>query len=125
MFSNKERLESFVGRSSHFRGDIATKGAIRIDGRVTGNIDADWVIIGDKAFLKGDVSASGVVVGGSIEGNVRTKELVEIKSKGNIKGNIRTAKLTVMDGGIIDGQISMSRDDAKVVELSKDRVREA
>jgi cytoskeletal protein CcmA (bactofilin family) len=125
MFSNKERLESFVGRSSHFRGDIATKGAVRIDGRVTGNIDADWVIIGDKAFLKGDVSASGVVIGGSVEGNVRAKELVEIKSKGTVKGNIKTAKLTVIDGGAIDGQISMSRDEAKVVELSKDRVREA
>lgn len=125
MFSNKERLESFVGKSSHFRGDIATKGAIRIDGRVTGNIDADWVIIGDKAFLKGDVSASGVVIGGSVEGNVRAKELVEIKNKGTVNGNIRTAKLTVIDGGIIDGKISMGREEAKVVELTKDRVREA
>jgi cytoskeletal protein CcmA (bactofilin family) len=126
MFSNnKEKLESFVGRNSHFTGDIVTKGTLRVDGRHTGNIEADWLILGEKSFVKGNIKVSGVVVGGLVEGNVAAKEVVDIKRKGRVKGNIETTKIIVVDGGIIDGKITMNREGSKVVELPKDKLKEA
>ena len=118
MFSkNTEKLESFVGTNSHFKGDIKSKGTLRIDGTVEGNVDADWVILGEKASLKGNVSARGVIVGGRIEGNVVAKEILEIKSKGKVTGDISAPKLTVSEGGIFEGRSTMNREDSNVVEL--------
>jgi cytoskeletal protein CcmA (bactofilin family) len=118
MFSrNSEKLESFVGVNSHFKGDIKTKGTLRIDGSVEGNIDADWLIFGEQSHLKGDVTARGIVIGGRIDGNIRAREIIEIKSKGQVIGEIVTSKLTIVEGAIFEGRSSMPREESNVVEL--------
>jgi len=119
MFSkNTEKLESFVGANSSFRGDISTKGTLRVDGVVDGNISADWVVLGDKAHVKGDIVARGIVIGGMVDGNVKAKEIVEIKNKGRMSGEILTSKLVVAEGGILDGRTRMQQhEEAKVIEF--------
>lgn len=114
---NTEKLESFLGGSSHFKGEVETKGTIRIDGSVEGNISADWIVVGEKASIKGDLSARGIVVGGRITGNLRAKEIVEIKNKGEVYGEISTAKLMIAEGAVFEGRSSMQREESKVVEL--------
>ncbi len=123
MFSkNHEKLESFVGVNSHFKGDIKSKGTLRIDGRVDGNVEADWLVLGEKAALKGDVTARGIITGGRIEGNIAAKEILEIKPKGQVIGDITVTKLTVSEGGILEGRSFMQKVDSNIVELPmKDR----
>lgn len=118
MFSkNTEKLESFVGVNSQFKGDIKTKGTLRIDGEVEGNVEVDWLILGETAHLKGDVAARGIIVGGRVEGNIKAKEIIEIKSKGQVIGEITTTKLSVAEGAIFEGRSSMHREESNVVEL--------
>jgi len=126
MFSrNTEKLESFVGSNSHFKGDIKTKGTLRIDGTLEGNVEADWVVLGERARLKGNVNARGVIAGGRIEGTITSREVLEIRPKGLVIGDISTAKLTVVEGGILQGRSTMQQEESKVIELqSKDRARE-
>ena len=114
---NTEKLESFIGANSNFKGDIDTKGTLRLDGTMEGNANADWVILGEKAIMKGNISARGIIVGGRVEGNLRAKEIVEIKSKGQVFGDIFTSKLTIVDGGIFEGRSSMQKDESKIVEF--------
>ena len=123
MFSrNTEKLESLVGLNSLFKGDIKSKGTLRIDGTVEGNVDADWLILGEKAYLKGDATAKGIIVGGKIEGIVHATEILEIKPKGQVVGDIHATKLAVSEGGILIGHSSMQKEESKVVELhSKER----
>jgi len=118
MFSrNTEKLESLIGANSVFKGNIETKGTIRVDGSMEGNISADWVILGEKASIKGDVTARGIVVGGRVEGNLRAKEIVEIKPKGQVFGDVSSVKLTIVEGGIFEGRSSMSKEEIKVIEF--------
>jgi len=114
---NKEKLESFIGLNSNFKGDINTGGTLRIDGSMDGNVHADWVILSERAHLKGDIMAKGIIIGGRIEGNLRAEEIVEIKSKGQVFGDIFTNKLSILEGGIFNGRASVERDESKVVEL--------
>ncbi|MBS1114704.1 MAG: bactofilin [Nitrospirae bacterium] len=114
---NTEKLESFIGSNSVFKGDIDSKGTLRVDGVVLGNISADWLIVGEKAHITGDISARGIVIGGKIDGNVKAKEIVEIKNKGHINGEITSKKLIVAEGGIFEGRSTMPREDSKVIEL--------
>lgn len=114
---NTEKLESLIGANSKFKGDIDTKGTLRIDGSMEGNVNADWVILGEKACLKGDVTARGIIIAGRVDGNLRSKEIVEIKSKGQVSGDISTNKLTIIEGGMFDGRSSMQKDESKIVEF--------
>jgi cytoskeletal protein CcmA (bactofilin family) len=115
---NSEKLESFIGANSTLRGDIETSGTLKVDGIVEGNIAADWVVLGDKAHIKGDITSRGIVVGGRVDGNLKAKEIVEIKSKGQLFGEIFTSRLVVSEGGIFDGRSRMHHEDsAKVIEF--------
>lgn len=115
---NTEKLESLIGANSTFKGDIDTKGTLRVDGIVVGNIDADWVVLGEKSQVKGDITVRGIVVGGRVDGNIKAKELVEIKNKGQIFGELVTGKLVVVEGGVLDGRSRMHHEESgKIIEF--------
>jgi cytoskeletal protein CcmA (bactofilin family) len=125
VFSKKDNIESFVGKDAHFRGDITSKGTLRVDGRITGNVEADWLIMGEKSLLKGNARVGGSIVGGAVEGNIEAREVVEIKGKGQVLGDVLTKKLVVAEGGFIQGRVAMQRDESKVVEFTGEKVKEA
>jgi cytoskeletal protein CcmA (bactofilin family) len=116
---NTEKLESLIGSNSSVRGEVESKGTLRADGSIEGNISADWVVVGEKALIKGNITARGIVVGGRVEGNLKAKEIVEIKNKGQVCGEIFTPKLSIAEGGIFDGRSSMQKaEESNVVELA-------
>jgi cytoskeletal protein CcmA (bactofilin family) len=114
-----EKLESFVGENSHFTGNVETKGTIRIDGLFEGNVQADWVVLGEKATVRGNVIARGIVVGGKIEGNLLAREVVDVKAKGVISGDIEAGKFLVVEGGALNGRVSMITDASNIVEFQQ------
>jgi len=120
MFSfskNSEKLESFIGINSHFKGDIKTQGTLRVDGTVEGNIETDWLILGESAHLKGDATSRGIIVGGRVDGNMTAKEIIEIKAKGQVTGELATSKLSIAEGAMFDGRLTMLREESNVIEL--------
>ncbi|MEK6581319.1 MAG: polymer-forming cytoskeletal protein [Nitrospirota bacterium] len=126
MFSrNTEKLESFVGVNSYFKGDIKTKGTLRIDGTLEGNIEVDWLILGETAQLKGNAEARGIIVGGKVEGNIKATELIEIKAKGEVSGELATSKLSIAEGAIFNGRSTMHRAESNVVELQAEERKKA
>ncbi len=112
-----EKLESFVGPNSDFKGELNIKGTLRIDGRVDGKLNAECVILGETAVVKGEVTGKKIIVGGKVEGNLRAQEVVEIKSKGKVLGDIFTNKFSVMEGGEFNGKIEMKMDEKKVLDF--------
>lgn len=118
MFSKEmEKLKSFLGAQSEFQGELTAKGVLRMDGAVTGKVQADQVILSETAVMKGDIVARRIVVGGKVEGSLRAPDLVEITSKGKVKGEIFTNKFLVMEGGEFNGQIEMRADEPKVLDF--------
>lgn len=122
MFSKgNDRIETVIGTSSRFSGEVTVKGTLRVDGRFEGNITADRLIIGGKGYIRGDVNAGEVVVGGTIEGNITESGSVEIKAKGRITGDINTQKLAIVEGGVFEGHSVMRKDQKKVLELQQQK----
>jgi cytoskeletal protein CcmA (bactofilin family) len=110
MFRKKERpLDVIIGPESSVMGDISTKGVARVDGSVEGIIRADWLLVGEAATVKGAVIARGTMVAGRIEGNIKSDEIVEIKSKATVEGDIHTPKLSIAEGACFDGRSFMRR----------------
>lgn len=58
---NTEKLESLIGMNSSFRGEIDSKRTLRVDGIIEGNIPVEWIVIGEKARIDGNIDARGVV----------------------------------------------------------------
>jgi cytoskeletal protein CcmA (bactofilin family) len=118
MFSKEmDKLESFLGMNSSFKGELNVRGTLRVDGTVEGQLDADYVILSESAEVKGEIKAERIIIGGKVDGNVRAQELVEIKSKGKVFGDIFTPKLAIIEGAELNGKVEMKKEERKVIEL--------
>ncbi len=80
-------------------------------------MNADCVILSERALVKGEILGKKLVIGGRVEGNLRARELVEIKSKGKVIGDIFTPQLVVTEGAQFNGKIEMEKEGAKVIDL--------
>ncbi len=108
-FHKQQKLEVVIGRESVIRGEINSKGTVKIDGSLEGGISADCVIIGEHGSIAGDAVVRVMVVGGRIVGNIRAEEGVDIQSSGDVCGDIFAARLTIADGAKFDGRSTMQR----------------
>ena len=112
-----EKMESLLGSNSHFKGDLNVKGTLRVDGRAEVRLDADCVILSESAAVKGDIQGRRIIIGGTVEGNLRAQELVEIKSKGKVLGDIFSHKLVVIEGAEFTGRIETKKAEAEIIGL--------
>ena len=110
MFGKKEKkMETIIGMESTIRGELSITGTVRIDGTVEGDIAADFVVVGETGTVKGNVRSRGMMVGGRVEGNVDSSEIVELRSKARMFGEVRTAKLVMSEGSLFDGLSCMKQ----------------
>ena len=110
MFGNKHpKLEVVIGAATVFRGELTSKGTVRIDGAFEGNITADCVILGESGNMTGDLQVNALIVGGKLRGNVRAADHVEVQSKGEVYGDIHTMRLSIAEGAVFEGRSSMQK----------------
>jgi cytoskeletal protein CcmA (bactofilin family) len=88
------------------RGDLATDGTIRVDGRLEGNIlRSDIVVVGANASVVGNIVAREVVVAGSVEGNITAESRVELDSAAVVIGDIVAGSILTHEGAQIRGTV--------------------
>lgn len=123
MFGKGSRkLETMIGDGTRVVGQVSVKGTIRIDGIVEGDLHSDWVVVGETGKVVGNIRSRGVVVGGSVEGNIEATETAELTAKASMAGEIRAPKLTVAEGAVFDGHSRM-RGEAEPSEAQDGKVR--
>jgi cytoskeletal protein CcmA (bactofilin family) len=111
MFGKGSRtLETIVGSDTRIAGKVCVKGTIRVDGIVEGDVEADWVVVGEAGKIHGNTRARGIVVGGSVEGNIEAAESVELREKATMVGEIHAPKLGISEGAVFDGRARMKSD---------------
>ncbi len=101
-------LNALLGRGSEFEGKLTFEGTVRIDGKFTGTIVTnDVLVIGEGAKVSAEISCGTVIVHGEITGNVRAKNAVELHHPAKMRGNLETPSLMIEKGVIFEGQCKM------------------
>lgn len=100
-----------LGASLHVKGEITGNEDLHIDGSVEGLVQLEErkLTIGASAKLTADVVAREVVVYGSVKGNLRAKDRIEIKKDGSVVGDLTTARIMIEDGAYFKGAIEIDR----------------
>jgi cytoskeletal protein CcmA (bactofilin family) len=117
-----QKLETIVGNDTHIAGKVSVKGTIRVDGIVEGDVQADWVVVGETGKILGNTRTRGMVVGGSVEGNIEATESVELREKAKMTGEIHAPKLGISEGAVFDGRARM-KDDSGSAGIQEGNVR--
>ncbi len=101
-------IVAFVGHEVQFSGVLTYKGNVRIDGTFEGEIETeDTLFIGEQANVKAQIHAGAVIASGRITGEITAVQRVELKSPATIDASITTPKLSMDNGVIFNGKITM------------------
>jgi cytoskeletal protein CcmA (bactofilin family) len=111
------RVTSILGENTSWKGELAGKGGIRIEGLFEGTIDLEGLIIVDrKGRVESDlIKADTVIIGGSVRSDIQAKR-VEIRSTGRVWGNVTTVLFSTEEGAYLRGEIQMEEDKPDPVE---------
>jgi cytoskeletal protein CcmA (bactofilin family) len=106
-----ERCTNVIAAGSRWKGTLSINDSVRIDGHMTGEIDAKGTVhISEGANLEAKVKAAFVVVSGAFKGEIRALERLELLPRSKVQGELITKVLNVHEGAIVDGSIRMSSD---------------
>ena len=101
-------VNTLVGMGSHFEGKMTFEGVVRVDGSFEGEIVSDdTLIIGEAAEVRASLDVATVVIYGTVYGNIRATNCVELHGPGRLVGNIISPSLVVERGAVFDGNCRM------------------
>jgi cytoskeletal protein CcmA (bactofilin family) len=104
----QSEINTLLGRGSEFEGKLTFEGTVRIDGKLSGEIFSDDVlVIGEGAQVSAEIDVGVIIVEGSVQGNIRAKRAVELHAPARVKGNIETPSLFIDKGVIFEGFCKM------------------
>ncbi len=119
MKKSKDEINAFLGRDTEFEGKLSFTGAVRIDGKLSGEIfSSGTLIVGESAVIKAQIHIADMVISGEVRGDIFAEKKIEITVPGKLFGNIKTPKLVLEEGVIFEGNCKMK--DLKE-ETNKDR----
>src|ERR1700732_927001 len=110
-----------LGASLHIKGEISGNEDLHIDGSVEGLVQLEdrKLTVGASAKLTADVVAREVVVYGSVKGNLRARDRIEIKKDGSGGGDLTTARISIEDGAYFKGSIEIDKTGDAAEDSSK------
>jgi|GEM_PF-5279681 len=119
LFRKTDRFEVLIGAGSKSKGNICAAGTVKIEGKHTGTVAADLIIIVEKGSVRGDMYTKTAIIGGEADGNISADELVEVKSTGRLDGAVYSRRLMVAEGGAFNGEAHLNKSMVELPALVK------
>lgn len=93
---------SIISADLVVNGTLTSTGDIQIDGRVEGDVHSSGLVIGDKAFIQGEVLADDVTIRGRVQGGIRARKVL-LCATSHVEGNILHEAFAVEAGAFFEG----------------------
>lgn len=106
--------DTLFGEKTLFEGNCTSEADMRIEGEVNGDLRTTGeVVIGEKGFVRSNVTARDVIIAGRMEGIVKAEGIVRITATGRLTGTVQAGSLIIEKGALFQGtsQMSMTSDD--------------
>jgi cytoskeletal protein CcmA (bactofilin family) len=100
-----------LGGSLHIKGEITGNEDLQLDGSVEGLVRLEdyKLTVGASAKVTAQIIAREVLVLGSVTGNLRARDRIEIKKDGSVVGDLTTARIMIEDGAYFKGSIEIDK----------------
>ncbi|MFO7775383.1 MAG: polymer-forming cytoskeletal protein [Candidatus Hydrogenedentota bacterium] len=104
---------TIIGQGTNVKGEIYSKGTVRIEGQVMGSVHCEGVLlVQDTGQVKADLVANHVVISGKVKGNVVARERLEVMPNATVIGDIAAPRVSIAEGVVFEGQCIMKTDGA-------------
>jgi cytoskeletal protein CcmA (bactofilin family) len=93
---------SIISAELVVNGTLTSTGDIQVDGRVEGDVHSAGLVIGDKAYIHGEILAEEVTIRGRVQGGIRARKVL-LCATSHVEGNILHEAFAVETGAFFEG----------------------
>ncbi|MDR3276900.1 MAG: polymer-forming cytoskeletal protein [Treponema sp.] len=102
-------FDTILSPDIEFSGSLKFARPFLIRGHVSGDIDAQGLLVVDEeAVVEADISASRVIIKGTVTGDVSAGEKVELTVSGRLRGNVKAPEIFMETGCVFNGLCTMT-----------------
>ena len=113
--TNSNNGATLISADTTLKGDISSSNDLRIDGTIIGNIKSSAkIIIGASGVVEGDIFSHQADIVGKVSGNIRAKDILQLRGDCVVNGNLYAGKLQVEPTATFNGQCHMG---ANIVDM--------
>ena len=96
-----------LGSTVVVKGELTAHEDVVIAGRFEGSIHVTGhlVVVEAGARVVGDITATGIVVTGTVEGSLIAEERIQIRDGADLQGDASAPRVVVTDGAVVNGRI--------------------
>lgn len=130
--ASENSAETIIGSLVRISGTLTSDGDVRINGTLEkGEVVAKGtLIVGEGGAVSAGITAQRCVVAGTVTGNIRASDGIEITATGRVHGEVRCGgRLSIEPGGSFVGSSVLEKGEgaeaALEAELKKDLARGA
>lgn len=107
MLAQHPAKTTIVAADAELRGNIRFSGAVQVDGRIIGHIDADEGVVNitREGYVEGVIKAPKVIIDGVIVGDVHAFEHLQLDMQARVDGDLYYRFMEMVSGAQINGQL--------------------
>jgi cytoskeletal protein CcmA (bactofilin family) len=107
---NQAAINTLVGADTRVHGDLEFVGGCLVDGYVKGNVKAvksehSTLSISERGCVEGAVMVPHVLLNGTVKGDVRATERIELGPKARVIGNVQYKLIEMAIGAEVNGKL--------------------
>lgn len=109
-FKKQAPIATLVGADTRVQGDIEFAGGFHVDGYVKGNVKATkdesaMLSISERGCVEGSVLVPHILLNGTVKGDVRATERIELGPKARVIGNVQYKLIEMSIGAEVNGKL--------------------
>ena len=109
-----QEFPTIIGPDASFKGELTFEKGMRLMGKFEGRITSGGRLhVAKEARLQADVESGSIIVEGEVKGNLTAADRIELKQTARLEGDLRATKLTVDEGAIFSGHVTVGPDAIK------------
>lgn len=108
-FKVSTRPSSVIGPTLVFKGELSADEDLVIEGTIEGTIahQEKNLTVGKRGRVKANIHAKAVSIEGTVVGDIRCDERVELTAGADVTGNLSAPRVHLADGATFNGTIEM------------------
>jgi cytoskeletal protein CcmA (bactofilin family) len=100
--ASRPSTPSVISADLVINGTLISTGDVQVDGRVEGDVRSTSLVVGEKAFIHGELCAEEVTVRGRVQGSIRARKVL-LCATSHVEGNILHEAFAVEAGAFFEG----------------------
>jgi cytoskeletal protein CcmA (bactofilin family) len=109
-----QEYPTILGPDANFKGEMNFEKGLRLMGRFEGKMNTPGRLhIAKEARMQADVDCGALIVEGDVKGNLSANDRIELKSTARYEGDLRASKLTVDEGAVFNGHVTVGPEAVK------------